>query len=68
MLKWLKRQYGELRTTRGKIHDYLGMVLDFSKKGKVRVNMVEYVKQIVTEFPELIEGEITTPAADHLFK
>eukprot|EP00957_Ditylum_brightwellii_P067250 5103358-Ditylum_brightwellii.AAC.1 len=30
--------------------------------------MVEYVKQIVAEFPELIESEVSTPATDHLFK
>eukprot|EP00957_Ditylum_brightwellii_P067420 5117834-Ditylum_brightwellii.AAC.1 len=29
--------------------------------------MVEYVKEIIEDFPEVIEGSVTTPAADHLF-
>eukprot|EP00957_Ditylum_brightwellii_P074169 5635862-Ditylum_brightwellii.AAC.1 len=34
MLRWLESKYGKLRTTRGKIREYLGMTLDFSKRGK----------------------------------
>ncbi len=45
------------------------MILDFSKKGKVMVNMVEYIKNIVTNFPEDISTiKIKRSlAADHLF-
>eukprot|EP00957_Ditylum_brightwellii_P207069 15351344-Ditylum_brightwellii.AAC.1 len=68
MLKWLESKYGKLRTTRGKVHEYLGMNLDFSKKGKVRVGMTAYVKEIIEDFPETIDGSTTTPAADHLFQ
>ncbi len=39
---------------RGKVHDYLGMIFDFSKKGKVVVNMVQYIKNIIADFPEEI--------------
>ena len=52
---------------RGKIHDYLGMIFDFSEKGKVSVNMIEYIKNIINDFPEEIVGIKTSPAADHLF-
>ena len=31
-----------LTVTRGKIHDYLGMILDFSEEGKVKVDMRKY--------------------------
>ena len=43
-LKWLNKlygEYGEVKATCGKIHDYLGMRLDFKTKGKVKVNMTE---------------------------
>eukprot|EP00957_Ditylum_brightwellii_P173769 13229628-Ditylum_brightwellii.AAC.1 len=30
--------------------------------------MVKYTKEIVETFPKRIEGNATTPAADHLFK
>jgi hypothetical protein len=44
------------------------MVFDFSMKGKVMVNMIEYIKNIVANFPEEIKALKTRPAADHLFK
>ena len=57
-----------LTITRGKIHDYLGMVLDFSKPGEVTVDMIDYVKSVIAEMPEEMAGTATTPAASHLFK
>jgi hypothetical protein len=34
MITWLKSIYGEdMRVSRSKVHDYLGMTLDFTKKG-----------------------------------
>jgi hypothetical protein len=57
-----------LTINRGAIHDYLGMTLDYSKAGYVKINMVDYVKKILTEMPEDMDGSATSPAADHLFK
>jgi hypothetical protein len=52
---WLSKTYGvSVVTHQGKIHDYLGMILDFLKEGKVMVNMIEYIKTIIGNFPEEI--------------
>eukprot|EP00957_Ditylum_brightwellii_P203594 15335349-Ditylum_brightwellii.AAC.1 len=67
MLKWLEGKYGKLRTTRGKAHEYLGMTLDFTKKGKVKVVMKEYIQEIIDNFAEAITKSVASPAADHLF-
>jgi hypothetical protein len=56
-----------LTKTRGPIHDYLGMTLDFSKKGKVKFTMIDYIKGILEDLPEDMDGEAATPAASHLF-
>ena len=67
----LKSEYGkvgEMTVRRGKKHDYLGMTLDFSKGGAFIVDMEEYIKEILKDLPEDINGTATTPAADHLFK
>ena len=32
--------------------NYLGMDLDFSEKGAVKVSMIKYLKKIVDSFPE----------------
>merc|ERR1712085_192705 len=67
----LKSEYGkvgEMTVRRGKKHDYLGMSLDFSKEGAFVVDMEEYLKEIIKDLPEDMNGTATTPAADHLFK
>ena len=43
--------YGEKLTVhRGKVHNYLGMDLDYSKKGKVGIGMIRYLSNILTGF------------------
>jgi hypothetical protein len=54
---------------RGNTHDYLGMQLDYSVKGKVKVRMIEYVSEMLKHFPQTFEENkvATTPASDALF-
>ena len=57
-----------LSKSRGKVHDYLGMVLDFSVDGVLTVTMIDYIKMVLADLPDEFRGKATTPAADHLFK
>ncbi|EJK77391.1 hypothetical protein THAOC_00781 [Thalassiosira oceanica] len=68
LLDDLTNEFGELRITRGKKHDYLGMQFDFSETGKVKISMEGYEKQIQDDFSEVLEGYVETPASDHLFQ
>ena len=52
----------------GKIHDYLGMNLDFRTKGEVQIDMEHYIDMMIHDAPEDMEGVSNTPAAAHLFK
>ena len=39
---------------RGKIHEYLGMTLDFTKQGKVVIQMTDYIENMVDSLdPEM---------------
>eukprot|EP00957_Ditylum_brightwellii_P032859 2491532-Ditylum_brightwellii.AAC.1 len=67
IIQWFESIYGNVRISRGKHHDYLGMNLDFSEKGKVKISMVPFLKKAIEEFPEAITGTAATPAAAHLF-
>ena len=52
-LEWLNFKYGnygEVKATRGKVHDYLGMTFDFSEDGKVKVDMKDYMAKMVDAF------------------
>jgi hypothetical protein len=65
---WLSKTYGvSVDTHHGKVHNYLGVIFNFSEKGKVMVNMIEYIKTIINDFPEEIIVTRASPAADHLF-
>eukprot|EP00978_Attheya_sp_CCMP212_P025924 scaffold84285_cov36-Attheya_sp.AAC.1 len=52
----------------GKIHDYLGMTLDFSSPGKVRVTMIDYIKNMLADLPSNMDGAAATAAPTHLFE
>jgi hypothetical protein len=72
-IDWLRgiyenEQIGKLKVSRGKIHNYLGMVLDFTVPGEVKINMVDYVKKMVQDFPDESKAKAATPAAMHLFE
>ena len=42
--------------------------MNSKKDGTLDLSMVEYLKNVVAEFPEMITGKAPTPGADHLFK
>jgi hypothetical protein len=39
-----------MKVSRGKIHKYIGMTLDFRSKGIVKVTMMDYVDEIIEAF------------------
>ena len=51
----------------GKKHDYLGVTMEFCDDGALEVSMVDYLKNVLDEFPERIQGRAATPAHDKLF-
>ena len=71
VIKKLESEFGKetpLTITRGKIHEYLGMTIDFSEPGKVIFSMLEYIQKILDDAPkELFTGASTSPASLYLF-
>ena len=70
-LDWMNKMYGsikEMKGVRGKVHDYLGMILDFSQEGVMKVDMRDYVQKMLKEFPiQFKEGDsVPTPATESL--
>ena len=71
IIDMLDKEFGKetlMNKSRGKVHDYLGMILDFSKPGELTVDMVHYIKTIIDEMPKDMTGHAKTPAGSHLFK
>ena len=65
---WLDFIYGKMHGNRGKRHKYLGMWMDYSKRGEVKISMEGYLRGVLDDFPEKITGRVETPEATHLFK
>lgn len=59
-----------MTSQRGEVHDFLGIDLDYSSKGKVKVSQIKYLSGVLRDFNsfEKIGEPAATPAADHLFK
>ena len=71
-VKWLNKNYGEhgaVAVHRGKIHDYLGMELEYTESGELIIGMVKYVEKMIETFPVKLLPKDTamTPAGDNLF-
>jgi hypothetical protein len=58
MIEYIRQEYesifedgsGAMTVSRGKIHKYLGMTLDCTVHGQVKITMFDYVDEIITAF------------------
>jgi hypothetical protein len=70
IIETLNQCYGQLKpltVTRGKLHEYLGIQLDYSVLGKVAIRMQDYIRKVIEEAPDDMDGTTATPAAYNLF-
>ena len=53
-----------MQVKRGKVHKYLGMTLDYSAAGQVKITMLEYINEILDTFGKAYPtGDITNSSA-----
>ena len=72
-IKMIDKKYGKdigrepppLTFKRGNKHEYLGMLLYYSAKGKVKINMTEYLSTIFEDLPKDLDESAVTPAASY---
>ena len=76
VLKWFARllnnEFGKetpITESYGRQHKYLGLQLDYSQCGEVRIMMVDYTKLILQDVPDdMKKGTAVTPAGNNLFR
>jgi hypothetical protein len=79
MIEYLRQEYesifedgsGAMPVSRGKIHKYLSMNLDYTPRGQVKITMFDCVDEILTAFDKAEPkggGTKTSAAPDSLFK
>jgi hypothetical protein len=69
----VRKDYGSddlehVKVVRGKTHDYLGMILDFTDDRAMKVDMIYYIKGMLEEFPYAIGSTKVTPWTEKLLK
>lgn len=64
-LEELKKVYKKLSVKDGKVMDYLGMLVDFSTKGVVKIAMTGLIDEVLDDCP--VDKSANSPAASHLF-
>jgi len=70
VLKLLNDKFGKespVTTTRGKVLEYLGMTLDYTTKGKVKISTYKYLDKLFVELPSDMNRSVKTPVVSHLY-
>jgi hypothetical protein len=57
-----------LEASYGKVHEYLGMTIDYSEENVVKFTMYDYLEDILAESPDDMKGMAVTPAHSKLFQ
>ena len=59
---------GKIKVHREKIHDNLGIYLDYSVTGVVKVLMIKFLHNVLDKFTEDLKGLLAKIVAGHLFQ
>ena len=65
IIKFITDTFPETNVSIGMTHNYLGMIFDFTVKGKVRVSQPKYINDLINMWN--IDSELSTPANQYLF-
>jgi hypothetical protein len=79
MITWLRKNYestfkdgsGEMKVSRGNVHTFLGMMLDFTTPGEVIISMFDYIDELLSAFEKeepSMKGTKSSAAPSDLFK
>ena len=71
LISQLSKKYGkeaELKIHQGKLHNYLRMKLDYHDHGMVKIDMTDYLKNILDDLPRKYQVGAMTPAVNHIFE
>ena len=71
MIKWLCKEYesifedgsGNMAVSRGNVHVYLGMNLDYRTRGQVKIKELYYIEEIITAFDKAAPGNNSTKSS-----
>ena len=62
-----KTKFNKLTICRGKVHDYLGVNIDYSNKHYIKFTMYDFIEDVLKEAREDMNGLSPWPADNKLF-
>ena len=79
MIKWLRQEYesifedgsGKRTVSRGKVHKYLGMTLDYTVCGQFQITLIVFLDEVLISFDKAEPKEVgtkTSAAPENIFK
>ena len=57
-----------LTVTKGLVHEYLGMPINYIKQLKAQISTLKYICKILDEAPKIFNSTYVTPEENHLFE
>ena len=71
--KWCNATYGSedlgnVKVVRGKVHDYLAMIMDYTQDGALKIDMKYYIKGMLDDFPYEVKATKVAPWTENLLK
>ena len=70
--KWLEKTYGiddigHVEASRGKVHEYLAMTLDYTEEGKLNTDIRKYLDEKIAELPHKLSDRVNCPWTEKVF-
>jgi hypothetical protein len=68
VIQRIEERFGKMTVTRGKKHVFLGMEIEYLENGTASIDMSEYLREGIQEFPEVINSSAATPARRDMYE
>ena len=67
VIERIEQHFGKMTVRRGHVHEFLGMIIDYSDPGVAHISMKSYLKEAIRDSQLGITRSATTPAQRNLF-
>jgi len=68
IIEKIEDKFGKMKVTRGKVHNFLGMEIDYSTTGIAKIGMSGYLQEAIDDFILDVDRTVATPASRTLFE
>ena len=67
IIKKIESKHDKMTVTRGRKHTFVGMDFELKDDGSIHITTVDYIKEALADFGEIVHGTSQSPANKNLF-